>query len=129
MWANEYEFWNSEVKDEISFWYCLVRMVQHLCPVILCFFLSRSFSTLVIFPSVCEWGSNFFPLGMISNKLASIYNFTRSNFFVRAKIWMNIVEIQCTHVWKLKNETFWSYSRNGGVKENSGWGEFNYDIS
>jgi hypothetical protein len=39
---------------------------------------------------------------------------------------VNMVEILCTHVWKWKNETG---RQGGGIKENGGGGEFNYDMS
>jgi hypothetical protein len=38
---------------------------------------------------------------------------------------VNMVQILCTHVCKQKNET---RNRGKGIKENSGGGEFNYDI-
>jgi hypothetical protein len=43
---------------------------------------------------------------------------------------MNMVEILSTYVWKWKNETCWNCAKNGdgGIKENDGGGEFNYDI-
>jgi hypothetical protein len=35
----------------------------------------------------------------------------------------------CTHVCKLKRDTYWNSSRNeGGGMKNSGGGEFKYDI-
>jgi hypothetical protein len=42
---------------------------------------------------------------------------------------VNIVEILCTYLWKWKNETCWNDSgmEVGGIKENDGEGEFNYD--
>jgi hypothetical protein len=40
------------------------------------------------------------------------------------------VQILCTHVLKWKNSICCNYSRNGGggLRENGGGGEFNYDI-
>jgi hypothetical protein len=38
----------------------------------------------------------------------------------------------CTHVCKCKNDMWWNYSRNGGmrgrIKESGGKGEFTYDV-
>jgi hypothetical protein len=43
---------------------------------------------------------------------------------------VNIVQILCTHVCKWKIDTCGRYSRSGGggIKENDGVSEFNYDI-
>jgi hypothetical protein len=39
-----------------------------------------------------------------------------------------VVQLMCTHVCKCKNDTCGNCSRNGGVKESSGGGEFKCDI-
>jgi hypothetical protein len=40
------------------------------------------------------------------------------------------VKVLCTHVWKWNNETYWKCSKTGGggIKENDGGDESNYNI-
>jgi hypothetical protein len=41
---------------------------------------------------------------------------------------VNIVQILCAHVSKWKNDTCWSYCKNGGANGSGRRGESNYDI-